>query len=113
MRAYSCAQIGMVIAVFVAVCAMGALLQPDDALAAQRPIKMVSSSDGGGTSGGGEWKTEPEGSYELPLGEKDSGGGGTRYHTPSATEEAMWAEKVQGIVIRTVRFVGATFSQLF
>lgn len=77
--------------------------------------KMVSSTDGGGTSGGGEWKTDPSGTGELPLDEKTGGStGGPGYYARQAdATELSWIERVESAVVRVVRFVGATYSQLY
>jgi hypothetical protein len=115
MRAYSCARISFAIIVVVLVCIAGIAISPSDGLAMEPNYKMASSTSGGGTSGGGEWKTDPTGTGQLPL--DDKGGRGTGrpgYYARQVDEaDASWIEEVRNAVGRVVRFVGTMFSQLY
>lgn len=116
MRAYSCARISFAIAVAIAACVAGALVNPQEAMAREPDYKAVISNEGGGTSGGGEWRTDrPENSSGLPLEER--GGprtGGAGYAARQVDPvEASWVERVEAAIVRMVRFVGDAFSQLF
>jgi hypothetical protein len=113
MRAYPYVQIGLVICVLIAVSA--ALVVPQDAMARDPEYEIVTNDRGGGTSGGGEWKTGGEEQSELPIDlEGNRGGGGPAYSEPRKNaDEDSWTEAVNAMVIRMVRFLGAKFSELF
>jgi hypothetical protein len=115
MHAYSYARISVAVAVLITVCVAGTLLLPQDVMA-REDVKMITSSEcGGGTSGGGEWRNNPQDEGELPMdGGRGRAGGGTRYSDPrSGAADVSTPEEVQAVIIRMVRFVGTTFSQLF
>jgi hypothetical protein len=115
MRAYSCARISFAIVVVMAACFSGVAISPDEARAVEPDYKMVTSNDGGGTSGGGEWKTDPSGTGQLPVDEKGGRNTGRPgdYVRQVDAADASWVEEVQNAVVRMVRFVGAMFSQLY
>jgi hypothetical protein len=114
MRAYSCARITFAIIVVMAVCVSGVAMSPSQGLAMEPNYKMVSASSGGGTSGGGEWKTNPDQSGQLPLNEKGGGSpSGPAQYTQQVGTAVSWAQKVETAIVRVVRFVGATFSKLY
>ena len=113
MRAYPYVQVSLAIFFLIAVSAT--LVVPQDAMAREPEYEVVTDQRTGGTSGGGEWKTGGGDQSELPIDlEGYRGGGGPGYSEPRKTaDEESWAEAVNAMVVRMVRFVGAKFSELF
>ncbi len=115
MRAYPSVRIGIAIAFVMAVCVVGILAAPQHAVAVTPELEMQTTSNTGGASGGAEWRTEESNTTgELPLDERGAGAVGSPQYSQGAEEsEAQLVQSIQAALVRMVRFVGATFSQLF
>jgi hypothetical protein len=115
MRAYPYVQSSLAILVLVAASISCTLVCPQDAMAREPEYEIYAKQGTGGTSGGGEWRTPPEDPDNLPLdvdGGRESGGRG--YSEPQVSEaDSSWTEALNSKVVRLVRFVGTTFSELF
>jgi hypothetical protein len=99
----------------MAVCVAGILAAPQHAVAVTPEYEMQTTSNTGGTSGGAEWRTEESNAPgELPLDERGAGVVGSPQYSQGAEDsEARLAQSIQAALVRMVRLVGATFSQLF
>lgn len=115
MRAYPCVRIGIAIAFVMAVCVVGIFAAPQHVMAVTPEIEMQTTSNTGGTSGGAEWRTEESNAPgELPLDERGAGVvGSPQYSQGAEGSEAQLVQGIEAALVRMVRFVGATFSQLF
>jgi len=113
MRAYPYVQSSLAIVVLVAASLAVTLVCPQDALAREPECEIV--IDIGGTSGGGEWRESPDQPDNLPLdSDRGRGSGGAGYSEPRhGVADNSWAEALNSKVVRLVRFVGTTFSELF
>lgn len=116
MRAYPYVQFSLAVIFLIAVSLAGTLVCPQDAMAREADYKMVTTEASGGNSGGGEWRIPPEDPPdEMSMVLEGTRGRGTPGYSeprPVATGDS-WAESVNAMIIRTVRFVGTTFSELF
>ena len=114
MRAYPYVQSSLAILVLVAASISCTLVYPQDAMAREPEYDICVDQGTGGTSGGGEWKN-PENPDGLPM-DLDEGreSGGRGYSEPrQSVADSSWTEALNSKVVRLVRFVGTTFSELF
>lgn len=111
MRAFSSGRVSVSIAVLVAVFVLGTMVISQNAVAREPQVEMYTNSDGGGMSGGGEWKTDPSGdSQGLPVNGGKVPDGGHRYtQGPQAGVQASEAERVEAWYIRLLRAVSNIF----
>jgi hypothetical protein len=115
MRTYPYVQSSLAILVLVAASISCTLVCPQDAMAREPEYEIFCNQGTGGTSGGGEWRTPPDDPDNLPL-DVDGGleSGGRGYSEPQASvADSSWTEALNSKVVRLVRFVGTTFSELF
>lgn len=115
MRAYPYVRVSLAIVVLIVASVTVPLVGPKDAMAREPEYEIQTTQNTGGTSGGGEWRTPPEEPPQLPMDIEDGRiGGGKKYSEPPKSSSAdSWAEAVNAMVVRMVRFVGTTFSELF
>jgi hypothetical protein len=115
MRAYPYVHVSLAIVVLIAASLAATLVCPQDAMAREPEYEIVTDQRSGGTSGGGEWRTPPEEPPQLPLDlDERIGGGGKTYSEPRSNAGGdSWVEAMNSMVVRMVRFVGTTFSELF
>jgi hypothetical protein len=117
MRTFSSGQISVSIAVLLAAFVVGILVLPERAIAREPEYEMcITSGEGGGASGGGEWKTDPSGGegLGLPVDNGRARGSNHKYtEGPRADAEASWAARVEDWYLRLLKAVSAVIVQKY